>query len=56
MNICTSKIHKGNTEHVYAQTCVCIYIAYIYRLPGGSVVKNLPQMQETQEMKFRSLG
>ena len=33
MNICTSKIHKGNTEHIYVQTCVCIYIAYIYRLP-----------------------
>ena len=25
-------------------------------LPGGSVIKNLPAMQETQEMQFQSLG
>ena len=24
--------------------------------PGGTVVKNLPTMQETQEMQIRSLG
>ena len=32
--------------------CVCIYI-YIYGLPGGSVVKNPPAMQE---MQVPSLG
>ena len=29
---------------------------YIWGFPGGSVVKNLPAMQETQEMWVQSLG
>ena len=32
--------------------CVCMYV-YIRGFPGGSVVKNLPAMQETW---VRSLG
>ena len=29
---------------------------YIYSFPGGSVVKNPPAVQESQEMRVRSLG
>ena len=36
------------------------YFVMLYRLlqsfPGGSVVKNLPAVQEKQEMRVRSLG
>ena len=34
---------------------VCIYVN-IWGLPGGSVAKHLPAMQETQEMWVRSLN
>ena len=35
--------------------CLCVYICmyiYIYGFPDGSVVKNLPAIQETKEMQF----
>ena len=34
---------------------IVLYI-YIYSFPGGSVVKNPPAVQESQEMRVRSLG
>ena len=33
-----------------------MYIYVYLGFPGGSVVKNLPTMQETQENQVRSLG
>ena len=33
-----------------------LHMMYIWGFPGGSVVKNLPAMQETQEMQVQSLG
>ena len=33
-----------------------MYIYVYMGFPGGSVVKNLPTMQETQENQVRSLG
>ena len=43
---------------VYIFLIYIIYISYIFILgfPGGSVVKNLPAMQEAQETWVRSLG
>ena len=35
-----------NVQHTFNPSC----------FPGGSVVKNLPAMQEPQEMRVRSLG
>ena len=38
---------------------ICTLLMYIYMLkgfPGGSVVKNLPSVQEMQETWVRSLG
>ena len=32
--------------------CVCMYVGF----PGGSAVKNQPEMQELQETQIRSLG
>ena len=32
------------------------YNKYIHGFPGGSAVKNLPAMQETQEMQIQTLG
>ena len=33
-----------------------IMASYLRRFPGGSVVKDLRAMQESQEMQVRSLG
>ena len=33
-----------------------IIVFMIKQFPGGSAVKNLPTMQETQETRFQSLG
>ena len=33
-----------------------ITVSYLRRFPSGSVVKDLPAMQESQEMQVRSLG
>ena len=38
------KEEKRATGHV-----LCIYLVSIYGFSGGSVVKNLPAMQETQD-------
>ena len=35
--------------------CVCVHTYVFMGFPGGSVVKNLPAMQETQETWVRSL-
>ena len=35
---------------------ICCNLLRISGFPGGSVVKNLPTMQETQKMLFQSLG
>ena len=35
---------------------VIVLCIYIYSFPGGSVVKNPPAVQESQEMRVRSLG
>ena len=40
---------------VYVCVCVCVYTHMFMGFPGGSVVKNLPAMQETQETRVRSL-
>ena len=33
-----------------------ITVSYLRRFPGGSVVKDLPAVQELQEVQVRSLG
>ena len=43
------------TKHIY-KICVPIHIYVITGFPGGSVVKNLPAMQELQDTSVRSLG
>ena len=40
---------------VYVCVCVCVHTYVFMGFPGGSVVKNLPAMQETQETWVRSL-
>ena len=41
---------------VYVCVCVCVCVCMFMSFPGGSEVKNLPTMQETQETWVRSLG
>ena len=36
--------------------CVCMCVHRGWEFPNGSAVKNLPAVQETQEMQVRSLG
>ena len=36
--------------------CVCMCVHRGWGFPNGSAVKNLPAVQETQEMQVRSLG
>ena len=51
----TFTIHIFNKvllPRVCIYVCVCTWMGF----PGGSVVKNLPAMQELQEMQVRSLG
>ena len=44
---------------MYVCVCINIYIdtrTHVYSFPGGSVVKNLPAVQETKETCILSLG
>ena len=36
--------------------CPCVWSSRLWGFPSGSVVKNLPAMQEMQEMWVQSLG
>ena len=46
-----STIHQIQISHNYIYVCVCVCVCmYVYRLPSSSAVKNLPEMQEIQEM------
>ena len=48
--------HKFMYEYICVHVYVSIYI-YVYEgFPGGSVGKNSPAVQETQEMRVQSLG
>ena len=36
--------------------CVCTYVSIHLGFPDGSMVKNVPAIQETQDMQVRFLG
>ena len=42
--------------YIYVHTHIHVYIYVYMGFPGGSGVKNLPAVQETQETQVRSLG
>ena len=43
-------------KYIYVHVCAHVHVYTYWGFPGGSVVKNPPAMQETQEMRVRSLG
>ena len=46
----------GKPIYVCVCACVCGCVQSILGFPGGSVVKNLPAVQEMQETRVSSLG
>ena len=52
--------HSFTSEFYYSYFMYLIVLSHPYKmergLPDGSVVKNLPAMQETQETQVRFLG
>ena len=49
----TARIYTHTHIYTFIHMCVCVYV---YSFPAGSVAKNLPAMQETQEIGVQSLG
>ena len=47
--------HKIHSYTVYNSLVFCVVQSGTETFPSGSVVKNLPAMQEPQEMQIRSL-